>query len=599
MALVLEYPSHFPDYRADGAPKRYLAWIARAQWKVLAVGIVLAIVRDGANALMPLALGKALDAGLESGFSSEVISWALVLMGLGMLAASFDAITHLAEVMSWMRASITNQRTVGHHVSRSGHSLTKELPTGEIISTVASDAFHVGNIMESLPRLVGGLMVYVLVSFLLLSQSVPLGLFVLIGLPVVTALTSLLVKPLQERQNQQRESQGKLTTLGSDTVAGLRILRGIGGEDVFSGRYREQSQRVRFAAVHVANVQSILMAVRTGLPALFVVGVVWFGARLAVAGDITPGQLVSFYGYTAYLSQPLRQVTFMFQLFTRAKVAENKTRKVLAVEPAAGTLADRDAWAGDLDPLPEGEAVLADRASGLELTGGAFTVLVGADPDESAAFARTLARMDDAQSSEILLAGRPITHYPLPEVRRRVVLAEATPQLFTGTLRSQVDAWESNGDDEAVLAALAVADAHDVTQTLGGLAGEITEKGRSLSGGQRQRVALARAVLTEAEIAVLIEPTSAVDAHTEARIAAQLARTRKGRTTIVVSASPLVLEHADEVVFIDDGTVIARGTHQDLLHRAREGNPDALAYRAVVARTTAEEEGDHAATNRR
>lgn len=595
---MLQYPSSFPNYRADGAPRRYLAWLARAQWKVLLAGVVLAIIRDGANALMPLALGHALDAGLAGGFSSTVVSWSLVLLGLGMLAASFDAITHLAEVMGWMRASITSQRTVGHHVSRSGHALTKDLPTGEIMSTVATDAFHIGNIMESLPRLIGGLFVYGLVSFLLISQSLPLGLFVLIGLPIVTALTALLIKPLQARQNRQRESQGKLTTLGTDTVSGLRILRGIGGEDVFAARYREQSQKVRFDAVHVANVQAILMAVRTGLPALFIVGVVWFGARLAIAGDITPGQLVSFYGYTAFLAQPLRQVTFMFQQLTRARVAIKKTRKVLAVDPSAGTLADRDADAPILRPLPEGAPVLTDADSGLQIEAGAFTVLVGADPDDSAEVARRLARIDDAASAGVALAGSPITSYPLPEVRHRIVLSDATPQLFTGTLRSQVDAREENGNDDDVLHALEIADAHDVTQTLGGLAGEITEKGRSLSGGQRQRVALARAVLTEAEIAVLIEPTSAVDAHTEARIAAQLAQSRKGRTTVVVSASPLVLEHADEVIFISEGSVITRGTHHDLLARAREGNPDALAYRGVVARTTAEPEDAHATTDR-
>ncbi|OKL53127.1 hypothetical protein BSZ39_11120 [Bowdeniella nasicola] len=595
---MLEYPSSFPNYRADGAPHRYLAWLARAQWKVLLAGVVLAIIRDGANALMPLALGHALDAGLAGGFSSTVVSWSLVLLGLGILAASFDAITHLAEVMGWMRASITSQRTVGHHVSRSGHALTKDLPTGEIMSTVATDAFHIGNIMESLPRLIGGLFVYGLVSFLLISQSLPLGLFVLIGLPIITALTALLIKPLQARQNRQRESQGKLTTLGTDTVSGLRILRGIGGEDVFAARYREQSQKVRFDAVHVANVQAILMAVRTGLPALFIVGVVWFGARLAIAGDITPGQLVSFYGYTAFLAQPLRQVTFMFLQLTRARVAIKKTRKVLAVDPLAGTLADRDADTPILRPLPEGAPVLTDADSGLQIEAGAFTVLVGADPDDSAEVARRLTRIDDAASAGVALAGSPITSYPLPEVRHRIVLSDATPQLFTGTLRSQVDAREEKGNDADVLQALAVADAHDVTQTLGGLAGEITEKGRSLSGGQRQRVALARAVLTEAEIAVLIEPTSAVDAHTEARIAAQLAQSRKGRTTVVVSASPLVLEHADEVIFISDGSVITRGTHHDLLARAREGNPDALAYRGVVVRTTAEPEDAHATTDR-
>jgi ABC-type bacteriocin/lantibiotic exporter with double-glycine peptidase domain len=119
-----------------------------------------------------------------------------------------------------------------------------------------------------------------------------------------------------------------------------------------------------------------------------------------------------------------------------------------------------------------------------------------------------------------------------------------------------------------------------------GFDGELPEKGRSLSGGQRQRVALARALLTEPEILVLVEPTSAVDAHTEARIAARLADARRGLTTLVVTASPLVLDHVDEVLFLEGGRVLTRGTHEELLHRARDvdGGAAAALYRTVVGR---------------
>ena len=122
-----------------------------------------------------------------------------------------------------------------------------------------------------------------------------------------------------------------------------------------------------------------------------------------------------------------------------------------------------------------------------------------------------------------------------------------------------------------------------------GLAGELPEKGRSLSGGQRQRVALARALLIDPEILVLVEPTSAVDAHTEARIAARLADVRRGRTTLVVTASPLVLDHVDEVAFVQDGAVRARGSHDELLAHGADDLEVARAYRAVVGRQMDEE----------
>jgi ABC-type bacteriocin/lantibiotic exporter with double-glycine peptidase domain len=130
----------------------------------------------------------------------------------------------------------------------------------------------------------------------------------------------------------------------------------------------------------------------------------------------------------------------------------------------------------------------------------------------------------------------------------------------------------------------------------GGLDGELTEKGRSLSGGQRQRVALARALLTDAEVLVLVEPTSAVDAHTEARIATRLADLRRGRTTVVVTASPLVLDVVDEVALVAGGRVQVTGRHRDLMDGTHE---DAIAYRAVVSRAAAEnEEESRAAAGR-
>ncbi|MGO2740575.1 MAG: ATP-binding cassette domain-containing protein, partial [Cellulosimicrobium funkei] len=229
--------------------------------------------------------------------------------------------------------------------------------------------------------------------------------------------------------------------------------------------------------------------------------------------------------------------------------------------------------------------------SGLVLEPGRVVALVSADPDASAAVATRLGRFDDAAeaATPVRLGGTPLAALDKHALRRRVVVAEATPQLFSGALRDELDA-RGTATEAEVLAAVSTADAHDVLDSVpDGLAGELPEKGRSLSGGQRQRVALARALLTDPEILVLVEPTSAVDAHTEARIAASLAQARRGRTTLVVTASPLVLEHVDEVLLLEDGRVTARGTHRDLVDRAHSPatapDDDAARYLRVVGRS--------------
>jgi ABC-type multidrug transport system fused ATPase/permease subunit len=174
-----------------------------------------------------------------------------------------------------------------------------------------------------------------------------------------------------------------------------------------------------------------------------------------------------------------------------------------------------------------------------------------------------------------------VTALPLAEVRRRVVVSEPEPRLFTGWLRSQLDP-HGRHDEAKVLAALHVAAAEDVLDSLPrGLDDQVAERGRSFSGGQRQRLALARALLTEAETLVLVEPTSAVDAHTEARIADRLTTARSGRTTVVATTSPLLLDRADRVAFLHEGRVAGVGTHHDLLHR---DDHVGAAYRATVTR---------------
>jgi ABC-type multidrug transport system fused ATPase/permease subunit len=225
---------------------------------------------------------------------------------------------------------------------------------------------------------------------------------------------------------------------------------------------------------------------------------------------------------------------------------------------------------------PPAGVPLIDPTSGLVVTPGAMTCLVSALPDESAAIADRLGRFGDADG--VVLGDVQLADLPISVVRRRIVVSEADPVLFAGTLRTELDPWGRTRGDAPIHAAVAVANAEDIIDALpAGLDAPVEERGRSFSGGQRQRLVLARSLLSDAEVLVLVEPTSAVDAHTEARIADRLRAERSGMTTVIVTTSPLVLDRADRVVMIEDGRVVAEGTHRELL-RARP------VYREIVTR---------------
>jgi ABC-type protease/lipase transport system fused ATPase/permease subunit len=287
---------------------------------------------------------------------------------------------------------------------------------------------------------------------------------------------------------------------------------------------------------------------------------------------------VTTYGFAAFLSWPVQNATVMLQAATRAWVGASKVLGVLRVVPATGV---RPATARP----PTSAATLVDEVSGVRLEPGRLVGLVSADPDEAAQIATRMGRFDDETEAwtPVTFGGTPLADLPKAEVRRRIVVAEATPHLFSGRLKVELDVRGGAGPDD-LRRVVELADAYDVLDSVpGGLDGDLPEKGRSLSGGQRQRVALARALLIDPEVLVLVEPTSAVDAHTEARIAGRLEQARRGRSTLVVTASPLVLEHLDEVQVVAGGRLVARGTHDELLDGAA-GARVAAAYRRIVGR---------------
>lgn len=556
-----------PDTRS---PARLLIWVGRQQRGTLLGGVLFGVLWMVAQALIPFAIGRAIQRGIVESSNRQLAFWTLIVLGLGATQAAAGVMRHRYAVFNWLQASFRLAQVVAHHAARSGPAVRERLSTGEVVATVSNDAMRAGGALEISARLSGAVVAYTVVAFILLSSSVTLGLVVLIGVPVLVTLLGLVIRPLQARQREQREEVGKLTALGADTAAGLRVLRGIGGEQAFYDRYRRRSQAVRLAGVRVALPQSTLDAAQVFIPGLFVVLVTWLGARFAVSGQIQTGDLVAFYGYAAFLVIPLRTAAEAVDKVTRSLVGARRMIGVLEVERHVD---DPEHPAAEPPPGPE----LTDPRSGLHIRAGELLCLVSADPGETAAIADRLGRFGTEDG--VLLGGVRLADLPVETVRRRIVVSEADPLLFAGTLRSELDPWgHTEGHDERILDAVVVANAEDILDALpDGLDAEVEERGRSFSGGQRQRLVLARALLADAETLVLVEPTSAVDAHTEARIAERLRAARNGRTTVIATTSPLVLDRADRVALIEAGRVVADGTHRALLRSSPE-------YRRVVTR---------------
>jgi len=535
-----------PDHRSA---TRYLGWLVRSSWPTIIAAILFAILWMICQAIVPAVVGKAIDAGVTARDPRALLIWSMVLFGAGAVQAFAGITRHRFALTNYLSAAYRTVQVAVRQANRLGSTLPRRLDAGEVVAIGTSDLSHVGSAVDITARGTGAVVAVVVVTTILLATSLPLGLVVVLGVPILMAVVSILIRPLHRRQAAYREHQGKLTGRAVDLVTGLRVLRGVGGEAVMSAQYRADSQAVRTAGVRTARVEALLEAAQILLPGIFLVLVTWLGARFALRGAITVGQLVSFYGYAAFLVSPLRQLTEAIDKLTRGHVA---SRRVVAMLGVRTDLPDPS------EPVEAAAGELVDPASGVVVRPGLVTAIAAAEPVEAVAIADRLGRYAEGAT----LAGVALKDLRLATVRRRILVADNDARLFSGPLHADLDPFERGG----VPAALTAAAADDIIDALpDGLRTEVVDRGRTFSGGQQQRLRLARALVADPEVLVLVEPTSAVDAHTEARIADQLGPARSGRTTVICSTSPLVLDRADRVLYVEGGRVVADGTHRDLV----------------------------------
>jgi ABC-type multidrug transport system fused ATPase/permease subunit len=554
-----------PDHRSA---TRYIWWIIGLQKSTVILGIAMGIVWMLAQALMPFAVGKAIGAGIADRNTQALVLWTGVLFVLGLVQATAGIIRHRCAVINWLSAAYRTVQVTVRHVGHLGATLPKRLATGEVVSIGTSDISHIGNAIDITARGSGAVIAIIAVTVILLDASVTLGLVVLIGVPLLMGIVGLLVRPLVARQQAYREQAGRLTTQATDIVTGLRVLRGIGGEATFSARYRNESQKVRIAGVRVARVESLLEAAQILLPGILVALVTWLGARYAVAGAIDLSELIAFYGYAVFLLFPLRTLTETVQKLTRGHVAARRVVRVLSLTPE---LADPLAPGPAPDPATSN---LVDPDSGVVVRPGQLTAIAAATPEDAVAIADRLGRFTDSLAR---LDGVGLTELNRDAVRQLVLVSDNDARLFSGRLRDELTGG-ATARVERIRAALQAASADDIIESLpDGLDTVVAERGREFSGGQQQRLRLTRALLADPPVLILVEPTSAVDAHTEARIGSRISAARSGRTTVVCTTSPLVLDHADHVIYVERGRAAAEGTHRDLLDTSR-------AYAACVTR---------------
>ncbi|KQY56720.1 ABC transporter ATP-binding protein [Nocardioides sp. Root140] len=541
----------------------------------LAAGFALLSLWQLCETLVPVMIGVIIDRAVAtSSVRGLVVTGAglIVLFAVLSYAYRFGARIAFAVVQREMHEIRVE---IARHALNPRGARSKLLP-GETLSLATADAEMVGFMLRSVGFTIAATLSVIVAAVLLFSIDLVLGLVVVIGVPLVLALTQVVTPAISRRTEHQQQTIAEATGVATDLIRGLRVLKGIGAESVAGSRYRALSQKARTASIASTSTYGLMSGLTAGLSGLFLAVVALVAGHRALSGDITIGELVAVVGLTQYLAEPLGMLGDISAHTARAHASARRIVTYLQTPPLVA--------AGDATPLPGGDLVLrgvrGEGLDGLDLASrpGEILGLAVEDPTTAGALVRLLAGDVTAKEGEVSLDGVALSELATTARRSRMLVSPHHVDLFEGTLRSNVDPLDRL-DDDALAVLLAASSASDVVAlSPEGVDQPVSVDGSTWSGGQRQRVALARALAVDAPLLVLHDPTTAVDAVTEHRIAAGIreARGTDRRTTWLITSSPALLAQADRVVLVREGRVVAEGTHHDLA-----GDP---AYAELVLR---------------
>lgn len=539
---IRRYPTPFPDPVTGW---RLLGWLASTHRRIIPIGMVAGIGWMLSQAFVPLVLGRAVDEGIAPGDVGRLSLWLAALVALAVSESVFGIVRHWMAVrlFSDTRRLVT-EVVADRLVHRDGRLPAVRSP-GELLNHLDFDANRLGLAMDVSLRGTASVVTFIAVALVLFSMSVPLGLIVILGLPPIVLLMVPLWRPLERKATREQWRMASMTRLATDLIGGLRILKGFGGERAALERYRERAGSVRSAAVDVARLDAGWDVFRVVVPGVLLFAVVWAGGYLVLNGDLSAGELVTAFGFAGYLVVPVKTFGEVGNKWAQALAAGKRVAETLVT----ARVSDPPVTAGGgIDA-----GLLEHRLVGL----------VAAQPERKAQYLAGLPH-------DLAKAWGADTH----------LLIEQDAFLFAGTLRGNLTLANPSATDDDCVRALTHVAAEDLLDRPG-LDGLVSGQGRSLSGGQRQRLALARCLIADPEVLILDEPTSALDAYTEALFAERFPKARAGRTTVIFSHSPQLLDVLDRVVFLDDDGRVHAGPHRDLVARLA-GYRAALALDAAV-----------------
>jgi ATP-binding cassette subfamily B multidrug efflux pump len=551
--------------------------------KILLWGLLTVVLSNLFTVFQPWLVGSAIDT-LKTGLETKKIDTGTLLItgslvvALSLIAGFFTFLTRQTIIVASRHIEFDLRNDFLSHIQKLSLSYFQNTPTGDLMAHATNDINSVRNALgPGIMYPTDTLMTFSMVLAMMLWSDWKLTLVALIPLPLVSYVVYRLGRLIHQKFEGRQEQFSRLTMRAQENFSGIRIVKAYVRETFEIGIFKDMSSNYLDRNLVLAKIQSLMWPVMFLLVGSSLVLTVYYGGLQVIDGTITLGTLTAFFGYLTLLIWPMIAFGWVTNILQQGAASMTRLSKILDTKPDISDSSDGISSDGEL----RGEIVFRNvsfthknaaspslKNIDLRIPQGSTLAVVGYTGSGKSTLVNLIPRLYDITEGELLIDGVSISDIPLQRLRSHIGYVQQETFLFSDTLRENIaygitDATDKQIEDAADIAQLT----KDIKEFSAGYDTTIGERGITLSGGQKQRASIARAVIRNPNILILDDALSAVDTYTEEEILKQLRGVMRNRTSIIISHRISTVKHADLIVVMNNGEIVERGTHQELVDK--------------------------------
>ncbi|OIA98753.1 multidrug ABC transporter ATP-binding protein [Paenibacillus sp. LC231] len=551
---------------------RYL----RPHWAAALLAPLLMLLEVAMDLLQPILMASIIDQGVMQNDTAHILHTGLIMLGAAAIGLLGGLGCTIYSSIASQRFGADLRRDLFLKVQTLSFRNLDDISTGSLITRLTSDILQIQTMVQMLLRIfvrspllaIGSMIMAVIIS-------PKLAIILAIAVPLLFVVMFFLIRATLPLFATVQKKLDKVNTVLKENFAGIRVSKAFVRAGYEKDRFHQANTDFTQVSVKTQRIVALNMPILTMILNVSIVVVLWLGGKNAIDGSFEVGSLVAFINYVTQVLFSVSSVAMMLVRISTAKVSADRIQEVMHTESEITNAAHPAINAYKQGEI-EFDQVTFSYKPGIQkpvlhhvsfkVRPGQTVAIMGATGSGKTSLVSLLPRLYDVTSGRIFIDGTDVRQFDLSALRERIGIVLQESILFTGTIRDNIRYGKADASDEEVIAAAKAAQAHEFISSMPeGYDTMLGQRGVNLSGGQKQRISIARALLLRPAILILDDSTSAIDMGTESRLQKELARLMNGRTCLMIAQRISSVIDADRILVLDDGELVAEGTHSELL----------------------------------